>query len=221
MNNLHLIRGMIGRPGCGVLQMNGQPTAAEHPRVRRATASCPPSATGTTRSTSPRLGAALERRAGDASPTGPRRRTRCRSSATPRRARSSSSGSSAPTRPSRCPSCAAIRKILAQEGLFVVVQDAFLTETAAAGRRRPAGGDLGREDRHASPTPTAPSTSRHKAVEPPGEARADLDIFLDFARRMDFRDKDGGPLDQVDRRRGGVRGLEGVLAGRPLRLQRA
>ena len=27
VNNLHLIRGMIGRPGAGVLQMNGQPTA--------------------------------------------------------------------------------------------------------------------------------------------------------------------------------------------------
>jgi anaerobic selenocysteine-containing dehydrogenase len=33
-----------------------------------------------------------------------------------------------------------------------------------------------------------------KAVEPPGEARADLDIFLDYARRMDFRDRDGAPL---------------------------
>jgi len=27
VNNVHLIRGMIGRPGCGILQMNGQPTA--------------------------------------------------------------------------------------------------------------------------------------------------------------------------------------------------
>jgi anaerobic selenocysteine-containing dehydrogenase len=27
INNLHLIRGMLGRPGAGVLQMNGQPTA--------------------------------------------------------------------------------------------------------------------------------------------------------------------------------------------------
>src|SRR4029453_6876653 len=26
-NNLHLLRGMLGRPGAGVLQMNGQPTA--------------------------------------------------------------------------------------------------------------------------------------------------------------------------------------------------
>ena len=27
INNINLLRGMIGRPGCGVLQMNGQPTA--------------------------------------------------------------------------------------------------------------------------------------------------------------------------------------------------
>src|SRR6478672_9308810 len=27
VNNLHLLRGMIGRPGAGILQMNGQPTA--------------------------------------------------------------------------------------------------------------------------------------------------------------------------------------------------
>src|SRR5581483_8094269 len=27
VNNLHLIRGMIGKPGATVLQMNGQPTA--------------------------------------------------------------------------------------------------------------------------------------------------------------------------------------------------
>jgi anaerobic selenocysteine-containing dehydrogenase len=34
----------------------------------------------------------------------------------------------------------------------------------------------------------------HKAIDPPGEARSDLDIFLDYASRMDFRDKDGAPL---------------------------
>jgi len=27
VNNLHLLRGMLGRPGCGIYQMNGQPTA--------------------------------------------------------------------------------------------------------------------------------------------------------------------------------------------------
>ena len=27
VNNIHILRGMLGKPGCGVLQMNGQPTA--------------------------------------------------------------------------------------------------------------------------------------------------------------------------------------------------
>jgi anaerobic selenocysteine-containing dehydrogenase len=33
-----------------------------------------------------------------------------------------------------------------------------------------------------------------KAVDPPGEARPDFEIFLDYARRMDFRNREGGPL---------------------------
>jgi anaerobic selenocysteine-containing dehydrogenase len=33
-----------------------------------------------------------------------------------------------------------------------------------------------------------------KAVDPPGEARADLDIFIDLARRMGLRDLSGEPL---------------------------
>jgi predicted molibdopterin-dependent oxidoreductase YjgC len=37
-----------------------------------------------------------------------------------------------------------------------------------------------------------------KAVEPPGEAKSDLEIFLDYARRLDFRDKDGEPLIRWD-----------------------
>ena len=91
------------------------------------------------------------------------------------------------------PELGRIREILADPGVFVVVQDAFLTETAElADVVLPAAiwgektGCFTNVDRtvHLS----------HKAVEPPGEARSDLDIFLDYARRMDFRDKDGGPL---------------------------
>lgn len=33
-----------------------------------------------------------------------------------------------------------------------------------------------------------------KAVEPPGEARTDFDIFIDVARRLGFKDRDGKPL---------------------------
>jgi ferredoxin-nitrate reductase len=86
-----------------------------------------------------------------------------------------------------------IRKILQKKDLLVIVQDAFLTETgkladivlptALWGERT---GTFTNTDRtcHIS----------HKAIDPPDEARSDFDIFLDYARRMDFRDKDGAPL---------------------------
>ena len=51
VNNLNLVRGMVGRPGCGVLQMNGQPTA-QNTRETGADGDLRASATGTTRRTS-------------------------------------------------------------------------------------------------------------------------------------------------------------------------
>jgi anaerobic selenocysteine-containing dehydrogenase len=91
------------------------------------------------------------------------------------------------------PELARIRKVLSDEGLFLVVQDIFPTETveladlvlpaAAWGEKT---GTFTNADRtvHLS----------QKAVEPPGSARPDLDIFLDYARRLDLRDRDGAPL---------------------------
>jgi ferredoxin-nitrate reductase len=86
-----------------------------------------------------------------------------------------------------------VRRTLEQERLFVVVQDAFLTETAMLADVVLPAALWGEK------TGTFTNYERtvhisHKAVEPPGEARADMDVFLDFARRMDFRDKDGAPL---------------------------
>ena len=95
-----------------------------------------------------------------------------------------------------------IRSVLSQERLFLVVQDAFLTETAMlADVVLPAAmwgektGTLTNVDRtcHLS----------EKAVDPPGEARADLDIFLDYARRLELRDRDGQPLASQNPRRSG------------------
>ena len=48
VNNLHLLRGMLGRPGCGILQMNGQPTAQNN-RECGADGDLRASATGKTR----------------------------------------------------------------------------------------------------------------------------------------------------------------------------
>lgn len=55
----------------------------------------------------------------------------------------------------------------------------------------------------------------HKAIEPPGEARADLDIFLDYARRMDFRDKDGQPLIKWHDPESAFEAWKPVSKGRP------
>jgi anaerobic selenocysteine-containing dehydrogenase len=89
------------------------------------------------------------------------------------------------------PELSRIRSLM--EKPFLVVQDIFETETTAlADVVLPAatwGEKLG--------TFTNADRTVHiseKAVDPPGEARPDLDIFLDYARRMDFRDRDGAPL---------------------------
>jgi anaerobic selenocysteine-containing dehydrogenase len=91
------------------------------------------------------------------------------------------------------PELSRIRSILRREELFVVVQDIFLTETAQLADVVLPAATWGEK------TGTFTNADRtvhlsQKAVDPPGEARPDLDIFLDYAGRMDFRDKDDGPL---------------------------
>lgn len=54
-----------------------------------------------------------------------------------------------------------------------------------------------------------------QAVEPPGRARSDLDIFLDYARRMDFRDRDGAPFPQWHDAESAFEAWKRASAGRP------
>jgi anaerobic selenocysteine-containing dehydrogenase len=91
------------------------------------------------------------------------------------------------------PQLGRIRDILAQDRLFLVVQDIFMTETAQLADVVLPAAAWGEK------TGTFTNADRtvhisEKAVDPPGQARPDLDIALDYARRMDFRDKDGQPL---------------------------
>jgi anaerobic selenocysteine-containing dehydrogenase len=91
------------------------------------------------------------------------------------------------------PELGRVREILAREELFVVVQDGFRTETAQyADVVLPAALWGEKQGTYTNVNRTVHLSD--KAVEPPGEARSDLDIFLDYARRMDFRDRDGAPL---------------------------
>ncbi|HEX8771964.1 MAG TPA: nitrate reductase [Pyrinomonadaceae bacterium] len=191
VNNLNLIRGMIGKPGCGLLQMNGQPTA-ENTRETGCDGEFPAFRNWHNPA---HIYDLAERWNVDPS-TLPHWHLPAHAMEIFRHAETGSIKFLwiICTNPAvSLPELHRIRKILAKENLFVVVQDAFLTETAElADVVLPAAiwgektGTFTNADRtvHIS----------HKAVEPPGEAKSDLDIFLDYAERMDFRDKDGQPL---------------------------
>lgn len=191
VNNVHLLRGMLGAPGCGVLQMNGQPTA-QNTRECGADGDLP----GFRNWNNDGHVADLARVWNVEPQTIPHYGPSTHVMQILRYAEQGSvkmlwiSG----TNPAvSLPELGRIRDVLGREGLFTVVQDLFMTETAQyADVVLPAAtwgektGCFTNADRtvHLS----------DKAVEPPGQARPDLDIFLDYARRMDFRDKDGAPL---------------------------
>ena len=153
---------------------------------------CPDFATGRTKSTfrnSRKFGMSIPR----SSRTGRRLPTRCKSFAIVRPAPFACCGFREPIPPSPCPTSRACAKYWATENLFVVVQDAFMTETAEfADVVLPTA--LWGEKTGCFTNVDRTVHISHKAIDPPGEAKSDLDIFLDFARRMDFRDKDSQPL---------------------------
>ncbi|GAA0221087.1 nitrate reductase [Saccharothrix mutabilis subsp. mutabilis] len=191
VNNLHLLRGLIGRPGCGVLQMNGQPTA-QNTRETGADGDLP----GFRNWDNPEHVEQLARLWNVDPLTIPHW-------APPTHAmqiwRYAEQGSirflwiSATNPAVSLPELPRVREVLAREDLFVVVQDGFRTETAEyADVVLPAA--LWGEKQGTFTNADRTVHLSEKAVEPPGEARSDLDIFLDYARRMDLRDLDGNPL---------------------------
>ncbi|MEV5510829.1 molybdopterin oxidoreductase family protein [Streptomyces orinoci] len=191
VNNLHLVRGMLGRPGRGVLQMNGQPTA-QNTRECGANGDLP----GFRNWQNEQHVADLARVWNVTPETIPHYAPPTHAMQMFRYAEQGSlrmlwiSG----TNPAvSLPELARIRRILSQDRLFVVVQDLFLTETAQLADVVLPAAAWGEK----TGTFTNADRTVHfsgKAVDPPGEARADLDIFLDYAARMGFRDKDGAPL---------------------------
>ncbi len=206
INNLHLIRGMLGRPGAGVLQMNGQPTA-QNTRECGANGDLPgfrnwqndahvadlAEVWNVDPQTIPHY----------APPTHAMQMFRYAEQGSIRMLWISGTNPAV-----SLPELGRIRSILAQERLFTVVQDLFLTETASLADVVLPAATWGEK----TGTFTNADRTVHlsdKAVEPPGDARPDLDIFLDYARRMDFRDKDEQPLITW-RPRGGLRGLEAL-----------
>ncbi|MFE9700706.1 molybdopterin oxidoreductase family protein [Streptomyces sp. NPDC006270] len=191
INNLHLIRGMLGRPGAGVLQMNGQPTA-QNTRECGANGDLP----GFRNWQNDEHVADLARVWNVEPETIPHYAPPTHAMQMFRYAEQGSirmlwiSG----TNPAvSLPELSRIRSILSQDRLFVVVQDLFLTETAQLADVVLPAATWG-EKTGAFTNADRTVHLSDKAVEPPGEAKPDLEIFLDYARRMDFRDKDGGAL---------------------------
>jgi ferredoxin-nitrate reductase len=190
-NNLNLLRGMIGRPGCGILQMNGQPTA-QNTRETGCNGDLPGFRNWQNEAHVAELARLWNVEPLQIAHWGP-----------PTHAmeifRYVEQGSIdflwvSGTNPAvSLPQLDRIRSILSRDGLFLVVSDAFLTETARLADVVLPAAIWGEK------TGTFTNTDRtvhlsEQAVEPPGEARPDMQIFLDYARRLDLRDKDGQPL---------------------------
>ncbi|GIG29064.1 molybdopterin oxidoreductase family protein [Cellulomonas marina] len=191
VNNLHLVRGMLGAPGRGLLQMNGQPSA-ENTRECGADGDL-----AGFRNWSNAAHVADLARVWNVEPDAiPHWSPPTHAMQMMRYLEDGSmrmlwvQGTNPLV---SLPELNRIRSVLTQERVFLVVQDIFLSETAQVADLVLPAATTGEK------TGTFTNVDRtvhlsEKAVEPPGQARPDLDIFLDFARRMGFRDKDGGPL---------------------------
>ncbi|MHA6627373.1 molybdopterin oxidoreductase family protein [Pseudonocardia sichuanensis] len=193
VNNLNLVRGMLGRPGCGILQMNGQPTAQN---TRECGADGDMS--GFRNWNNDAHVAELARHWNLDPLQIPHMAPPTHAMQMIRYAEEGSIGMLwvSGTNPAvSLPELSRIRDILTQERLFLVVQDIFLSETAQLADVVLPAATWGEKTGCFTNVDRTVHLSE-KAVDPPGEARPDLDIFLDFARRMDFRDADGRPFPQ-------------------------
>jgi ferredoxin-nitrate reductase len=191
INNIHLLRGLIGNTGSGIYQMNGQPTAqnngetgcdGEFPAFRH------------------HMNAQHMQEIADIwnvdfdriphwnEPTHIQNMLKFIDEGTIEMFWISGTNPLV-----SLPNLPRIRDLLTRPKLFVVAQDIFLTETAAIADVVLPAAQWGEKTGCFTNVDRTVHLS-HKAVEPPGEARPDFDIFLDFGNRMDFRDKDGKPL---------------------------
>ena len=191
VNNLHLLRGLLGKPGCGILQMNGQPTS-QNTRETGADGDLPGFRNWDNPAHIQQLadlwGVSVNKIPHWSPPTHSMQIWHY-----------AEQGSiellwiSATNPAVSLPELSRVRRILEGDQCFVVVQDAFLTETARlADVVLPAAGWGEKTGTYTNVNRTVHLSD--KAVEPPGEAKADLDIFLAYAKAMDFRRDDGSPL---------------------------
>jgi anaerobic selenocysteine-containing dehydrogenase len=212
VNNVNIIRGMLGKPGCGILQMNGQPTAQN-------TREC-----GADGDMAGFRNWSNDEHVEDLArvwnldpmqiphyspPTHLMQMMRYVEDGSIRFLYVSGTNPAV-----SLPELARIRAILAQDRLFLVVQDIFLSETAQLADVVLPAAAWGEK------TGTFTNVDRtvhlsEKAVDPPGEARPDLDIFVDYAIRLGLKDKDGRPLVKWSDPEAAFEAWKECTAGRP------
>lgn len=212
INNINLLRGLIGKPGSGIYQMNGQPTAQNNRE-----SGCDGEYPGFRNNLNPRhmqemadvWNIEFEKIPHWNQPTHIHNMLKYIASGTIQMFWISGTNPLV-----SLPNLPRVRELLTNPKLFVVCQDLFMTETAAiadvvlpAAQWAEKTGCFTNVDRtvHLS----------QKAVNPPGEAKSDFEIFLDYARRMDFRDKDGEPLLPWTNENEAFEAWKKMSAGRP------
>ncbi|WP_145812013.1 molybdopterin oxidoreductase family protein [Kribbella amoyensis] len=212
VNNLHLLRGMLGRPGCGVLQMNGQPTA-QNTRECGADGDLPGFRNWANDEHVEDLARVWNIEPAQiphySEPTHLMQMMRYVEDGSIRFLYVSGTNPAV-----SLPELHRIREVLSQDRLFLVVQDIFLSETAQLADVVLPAATWGEK------TGTFTNADRtvhlsERAVDPPGQARADLDIFIDYAHRLGLTDKDGQPLVKWTDAEGAFEGWKECSAGRP------
>ncbi|MGY1593556.1 molybdopterin oxidoreductase family protein [Geodermatophilus sp. SYSU D00708] len=212
VNNVHILRGMLGRPGCGLLQMNGQPTA-QNTREAGADGDLPGFRNWSNEAHVQDLARVWNVDPMDiphySPPTHVMQQLRYIEEGSIRLLYVTATNPAV-----SLPELRRVRELLSQERLFLVVQDLFLSETAQLADVVLPAATWGEK------TGTFTNVDRtvhlsEKAVDPPGEARPDLDILIDFASRLGLRDKDGAPLVKWSDPEGAFEGWKECSRGRP------
>ncbi|MBP2705816.1 molybdopterin-dependent oxidoreductase [Microbispora sp. RL4-1S] len=209
VDNVHLLLGMLGRPGAGILQMSGLPSGRN--ALETGAAGDLP---GLRNWANPRHVRELADLWNADARVIPHWGPSTHATQIFRYAEEGSIGLlwiSASDPVTREP---ALARVLRRPELFVVVQDVHLTPTARLADVVLPAAAWGER----TGTVTAADRTVHlceKAVDPPGEARSDLEILLDYARRMGFRDRDGGPLMRWEDPESAFEAWKACSRGRP------